>query len=117
MISYTGNEKAIRQLVNILMDNAMKYSPENGTVSMTVKKSSRQLCMTVCNTTQQPITQEHLSHLFERFYRTDTSRSSQTGGYGIGLSVAQAITAAHSGKITAASNDGQSLEITVTLPL
>lgn len=117
MISYTGNEKAIRQLVNILMDNAMKYSPEKGTVSMTVKKTNRHLCMTVSNTTLQPITPENLSHLFERFYRADASRNSQTGGYGIGLSVAQAIVTAHSGKITAVSSDEKSLEIMVQFPL
>ena len=117
MISYTGNEKAIRQLMNILMDNALKYSPEYGQISITVRKTGRQLCIAVFNTSAQPLTTEQLSHLFERFYRTDASRSSQSGGYGIGLSVAQAITAAHNGKITAASQDGQSLEISVQLPV
>ena len=117
MLSYTGNEKAIRQLVNILMDNALKYSPEQGLVTITLRKTNRQLCVCVYNTSAQTITAEHLSHLFERFYRADASRSSQSGGYGIGLSVAQAIVAAHNGKIAAASPDGQSLEITVQLPV
>lgn len=117
MISYTGNEKAIRQLVSILIDNALKYSPEHGQVSITLKKSSRQLCICVYNTSAQPITGEQLGHLFERFYRADASRSSQNGGYGIGLSVAKAITAAHNGKITATTPDGQSLEISVQLPI
>lgn len=117
MLSYNGNEKAIRQLMGILLDNALKYSPEQGQISITVRKTGRQLCIEVCNTTTQPLTTEQLSHLFERFYRVDTSRSSQNGGYGIGLSVAQAITAAHSGKISATSQDGQSLEISVQLPV
>lgn len=117
MLSYTGNEKAIRQLMNILLDNALKYSPEQGQISITVRKTSRQLCINVFNTTAQPITTEQLSHLFERFYRADASRSSQSGGYGIGLSVAQAITAAHNGKISVHSQDGQSLEISVQLPV
>jgi len=117
MISYTGNEKAIRQLVNILLDNAIKYAPEQGQIRMDVRKSGRNISMTVYNTTTQPVTQEQLNHLFERFYRTDASRSSQSGGYGIGLSVAQAITAAHSGRISASAPDGQSLEISVQLPL
>lgn len=117
MLSYVGNEKAIRQLVNILMDNAMKYSPEGGFLSLTVKKAGRQLCLSVLNTTQEPITKENLNHLFDRFYRTDSSRNSSTGGYGIGLSVAQAIVSAHNGKISAASKDGQSLEISIQLPI
>ena len=57
-----------------------------------------------------------LSHLFERFYRTDPSRSAQTGGYGIGLSVAKAIVQAHNGKIQAQTGDGHSLLITVSFP-
>ena len=117
MLSYTGNEKAIRQLVNILMDNALKYSPEHGQVSITMRKVNRQLCICVYNTSAQPITSEQLGHLFERFYRADASRSSQNGGYGIGLSVAKAITAAHNGKITANSPDGNSLEVVVQLPV
>lgn len=117
MLSYTGNEKAIRQLVSILMDNALKYSPEHGQISIALKKTSRQLCISVYNTSAQPITGEQLAHLFERFYRADSSRSSQSGGYGIGLSVAKAIAAAHNGKITANSPDGSSLEVVVQLPV
>ena len=60
---------------------------------------------------------DHLSHLFDRFYRTDSSRNSQTGGYGLGLSIAAAITASHRGKIAASTEDGHSLRITVTLPI
>lgn len=117
MISYNGNEKAIRQVVNILLDNALKYSPEQGYVYLDVQKQSRQIRLTVFNTTQQPILKENLEHLFDRFYRADASRNSKSGGYGIGLSVAQAIVAAHNGKITASSKDPLSLEISITLPV
>ena len=117
MLSLTGNEKAIRQLVNILLDNAMKYSPQEGTVSITVQKQGRQLRLTVYNTTETYVPKERLNMIFERFYRMDSSRSSQTGGYGIGLSVAKAIVTAHDGKITAATRDGNSLEITAQFPL
>ena len=55
-------------------------------------------------------------HLFDRFYRTDTSRNSETGGYGIGLSIANAVAGAHKGRISAATEDGTSLTITVLLP-
>ena len=116
MLSFTGNEKSIRQLVSILMDNAMKYSPDNGFVSLTVQKVGRSICLSVYNTTAEPIEKQNLSHIFERFYRMDSSRSSQTGGYGIGLSVAKAIVASHGGKITAATQDSHSLLITVQFP-
>lgn len=117
MLSYNGNEKAIRQLVNILLDNALKYSPEQGYVYLDVQKQHRQIQLTVFNTTEQPIKKENLEHLFDRFYRADASRNSQTGGYGIGLSVAQAIVTAHSGKITASTKDNLSLEISISFPI
>lgn len=112
MISYEGNEKSIRQLVNILMDNALKYSPEGGTISLTVQKQSRQIKLSVYNTTEEPIDKGSIKHLFDRFYRADSSRSQSKGGYGIGLSVAKAIMQAHNGKISAITKDGTSLEIT-----
>ena len=117
MISFTGDEKAIRQLVNILMDNALKYSPSQGQVTLNVQKQNRQIRMSIYNTTAEPLQKEKLHLLFERFYRMDTSRSSQTGGYGIGLSVAKAIVNAHGGKIQAVTEAGNSLEIVVTLPV
>ena len=117
MLSLNGNEKSIRQLVNILMDNALKYSPEGGIVSLTVVKRNRQIQMTVFNSTESVIEKENLDHLFDRFYRVDSSRNSTTGGYGIGLSVAQAIVAAHNGKISASTTDGKSLEIFVLFPM
>ena len=73
--------------------------------------------MAVYNTTAQPISKETLHSLFDRFYRGDPSRSSQTGGYGIGLSIAKAVVTAHKGEITAASRDGRSLTISADLPL
>ena len=60
---------------------------------------------------------ENIDHLFDRFYRTDESRNSKTGGYGIGLSVAKAVVEAHHGKIMASSEDGNSLLITVILKI
>lgn len=115
MISYEGDEKSIRQLVNILMDNALKYSPEGGVISLTVRKQGRQIKLSVYNTTEEPISKNNLRQIFDRFYRVDSSRSQNKGGYGIGLSVAKAIVQAHNGKIIASSKDGMSLEITVLL--
>ncbi|MBC8543409.1 sensor histidine kinase [Bianquea renquensis] len=114
MLSLNGNEKAIQQLVGILLDNALKYSPKNGMVSLKVWKQNRAVYLSVLNTTESPVQKDKLDLLFERFYRTDTSRNSQTGGYGIGLSVAKAIVSAHSGRIQATTTeDGMSLRMTV----
>ena len=117
MLSLNGNEKSIRQLVNILLDNAMKYSPEGGTVTLSAERQGRYLHLSVWNTTIVPVEKQNLSLIFERFYRLDSSRSTQTGGYGIGLSVAKAIVTAHNGKISATTQDGRSLQIHVQLPI
>jgi len=117
MLTLRGNERAIGQLVSILLDNALKYSPVHGTVSLTAEKQNRTLCLSVYNTTASEMKKENLPLLFDRFYRMDPSRNSQTGGYGIGLSVAQAIVAAHNGKIQASTDDGHSLLIKVNFPV
>ena len=116
MLSCTGDEKAIRQLISILLDNALKYSPAGGQLALNLEKQGRTLLLTVSNTTQQPIAREQLAHLFDRFYRTDQSRNSQTGGYGLGLSIAKSIVLSHKGKIRAESPDGTYLSIMVNLP-
>lgn len=115
MLSLTGDENAIRRLVYILLDNAMKYSPEGANVDLRLRRQGRHILLTVTNTTCLPISQEGLERIFERFYRLDASRSSQTGGSGIGLSVAKAIVSAHGGKISALS-DGENLELSVSFP-
>ena len=116
MISFTGNEKALQQLTNILLDNALKYSPTGGTVSITLERQNKTIQLSVFNTTSTEIQEEQLPFLFERFYRLAPSRSSRTGGYGIGLSVAKAITEAHNGNIRAKTEDGHSIQLTVSLP-
>ena len=116
MLSLKGNERAIHQLIGILLDNALKYSPEGGMVSLTLEKQNKTLLLSVYNTTKDSIPKEKLPLLFERFYRMDSSRNSQTGGYGIGLSVAKAIVTAHNGRIQAKTEDGHSLQITVQFP-
>ena len=117
MLSLYGNEKAIRQLVTILLDNALKYSPPDGIITLMLERRNRSIRLTVFNTTDYTIPKESLHLLFERFYRTDSSHNSQTGGYGIGLSVAKAIVTSHNGKIQASSQDGQSLLLTVSFPV
>ena len=114
-LSFCGDEKAIRQLSSILLDNALKYSGENGIIRLALYKSGKNVVFSLTNTVTS-LPQGNLNRLFDRFYRADPSRNSQIGGHGIGLSIAKAITVAHKGKISAVSPDGKSLTITVTLP-
>ena len=79
----------------------MKYTPEGGEITVSLSKEGRTLRLSVSNTIPQPMERETLDRLFDRFYRADQSRSSQTGGYGLGLSIAKSIVAAHRGKIWA----------------
>lgn len=113
-LTYCGHEPSIRQLTAVLLDNALKYSPDHGTIRLNLEHQGRGFKLTVYNTALSVDT-AGLNQLFERFYRADSSRNSQSGGYGIGLSIARAIVNAHKGKITAGSDDGQSLTITVIL--
>lgn len=116
MLSFHGDEKAIRQLLSILLDNALKYSPTGGRLELRLEKQGRMILLTVSNTSAQPMEQDKLSHLFDRFYRTDQSRNSQTGGYGLGLSIARSVVLAHKGKIRAESLDGETLTVLIHLP-
>lgn len=113
-ITYTGDERSIRQLAGILMDNAVKYSSENGNITLTLKKKGKKIFLEVYNDADD-LPQGKLDVLFERFYRLDSSRNSDTGGSGIGLSMAKAIVQAHKGKITAENKNGRGLTITVIL--
>lgn len=114
-ISYYGDEASIRQLLSLLLDNAMKYTEEHGRIKVQLKSNGRHRELMVKNTVEE-ISKGRQDILFERFYRRDSSRNSQSGGYGIGLSVAKAIVTAHKGKITAFSEDGTSIQFTVILP-
>lgn len=115
MLSMSGDEKSIRQLVTILLDNAIKYSNAGGRIEVVLKKQKNTLFLSVWNTAES-VSQESLTHLFDRFYRADKSRNSQTGGYGLGLSIASAIVNSHKGRIIASTQDEKSLLITVTFP-
>ena len=110
-----GDRKDLGRLLSILLDNAVKYCPPQGYIHLTLKQTGKYLCLKLTNTAQS-IHPSDLPHLFDRFYRTDTSRNSETGGYGIGLSIANAVAGAHKGRISAATEDGTSLTITVLLP-
>ena len=111
MLSMKGNDQAVSQLVSLLLDNALKYSPEGGVISLVLVRQGKHLLLSVSNPTLDEIRPDQLSHVFDRFYRSDPSRNSQTGGHGIGLSIAKAIVSAHGGKISAQTKDGHSFLI------
>lgn len=113
-IIYRGDEYSIRRLVSVLLDNAIKYSPDGGKTELSLSSDGKQKRLRVKNSVEKIEKGDH-SVLFERFYRSDESRNSQTGGHGIGLSIAKAIVTAHKGKISAHSEDGKSIEFTVIL--
>ena len=114
MLSFKGDEKSISQLVSLLIDNAIKYSASNDKIGINLKKHGKNIIFSVTNSAPNIIPEE-LDRLFDRFYRGDKSRSAE-GGYGLGLSVAKAITEAHRGKIHASLTNEKRLEITVVLP-
>lgn len=113
-INYIGSETNIRQMVSLLLDNAIKYSSENGSIRLNFSTNGKLKILSVWNTVDE-IETGKLDYLFERFYRIDKSRNSKTGGFGIGLSVVQAIVQAHNGKVSAKSEDGKSIEFTISL--
>lgn len=109
-----GDEDRLRRLTAILLDNAVKYSDEGGTITLRLQTAQDKAVLTVHNTGAQ-IPAGQLSHIFERFYRVDSSRTRAQGGYGLGLSIAQSIVEAHHGKIGVQSGS-QGTAFTVALP-
>ena len=112
MLEVTGDEKALRQLVGILLDNAIKYSPEGGNIELKAYKSGKNVVLSVTNDAEN-VTQDSVKHMFDRFYRGDESREKKPG-YGIGLSIAKAVAEAHKGKISAEYSGGK-VKMTVTI--
>ncbi|MBP5254131.1 MAG: HAMP domain-containing histidine kinase [Lachnospiraceae bacterium] len=117
-VEVRGDGKTLARLCGILLDNAFKYTGEGGRIGLALAKSGRQAVLTVTNTCAEPVSREACAHLFERFYRTETSRGSGKSGFGLGLAIAEAIVRAHRGRISAVPEEnGQALRMTVQLPL
>lgn len=113
-LTVRGRADELRQVLAILLDNAVKYAPAGAPVRLTLRESGRDAAIEVENP-GDPIPPEQLAHLFDRFYRADASRSDHEG-FGLGLSIAQSIVTAHRGTIRCRS-DAQGTCFTVTLPL
>ena len=109
-----GNEDNLERLVSILLENSIKYSGAQNEVTVILKKQGKKALFTVENSVKSIEKGPH-KEFFDRFYRTDTSRNSATGGHGIGLSMAYEIVKNHKGKIEAYSKDEQSFTIKVQI--
>ena len=111
-ITYRGDEYAVRQLVSILLDNAVKYAVPDTPITISLEKTRRGVVLRTSNRCADP---EHIdaARLFDRFYRADPSRS-ETGGFGIGLSIALGIAEGHRGSIRAEVR-GDLIEFTAEL--
>ncbi|MBI4973700.1 HAMP domain-containing histidine kinase [Candidatus Roizmanbacteria bacterium] len=111
-----GNPYALVDLFVILIDNAVKYSQSGSRVYVKMKVSTKSVAIRVIDE-GIGIEKEDLPHIFERFYRSDSARiKNNTGGYGLGLSIAKKIIDEHKGSITVKSNVGRGSEFIVTLP-
>lgn len=108
-----ANREQIEQLVTILMDNASKYVSEHGSIVWKLGKNHKGVTFSVANTTEED--KIDTARLFDRFYRNDSSRSSKTGGHGIGLSIAKKIVDAHKGSI-AAKSEGNTVIFSGMIP-
>ncbi|MCB9454028.1 MAG: HAMP domain-containing histidine kinase [Anaerolineaceae bacterium] len=112
-----GNPDRLKQLVLNLVGNAIKFTPDGGTITLSLQVSRRNAYLSVCDT-GVGISAEDQKHIFDRFYQTDTSRThAKHDGSGLGLSIAQWIANAHDGKLTVKSTLGEGTTFTVILPL
>ena len=113
-VTVLGDRDKLRQLVSVLLDNAIKYGQDGGTITLTLQKTDRHARLIVTNP-GEPIPPEQLKRLFERFYRADASRGEQSG-FGLGLPIAAAIASEHKGTLKAES-DQVSTRFLFTMPL
>lgn len=105
----------MQQTVGILISNALRYTPPQGSITLTAKADRASVTIEVADT-GSGIVPEDLPHVFDRFYRADKSRARESGGSGLGLAIAKSIVEAHTGTIGAASQPGQGTQLIIRLP-
>ena len=114
-LMFYGNEHEICRVFSNLLDNALRYTPPDGAISICAERDGEDIVVNVADT-GIGVAPEHLAHLGERFYRVDYSRSRPDGGTGLGLSICKSILKAHGGGLTIKSQPGKGTTITVRLP-
>ena len=110
-----GDSGQLRQALVNLIDNAVKYTPEGGTVEVRVGATPVGVAVTVADT-GEGIPAEHLPRVFDRFYRVDKARSRELGGTGLGLAIMKGIVEGHGGRVELTSEVGRGTVCTVTIP-
>ena len=110
-----GDKESLKKLFSVIMDNAIKHTNKNGNITVSLFSDKNKIKMIIRNT-GEGIAQEHLERIFERFDRIDSSRNRETGGYGLGLSIASSIVKQHKGKIYAKSKIGEFTSFIVEIP-
>jgi two-component system, OmpR family, sensor histidine kinase ArlS len=111
-----GDKGMLKQLLRILIDNAIKYTPSGGKITLSLAVEERE-CVIAVQDTGQGISKEELTRIFDRFYRSDKARKAQSGGHGLGLSIARIIVVAHGGTITVRSKVDAGTAFLVRLPM
>lgn len=114
-LQVAGNADRLRRVFLNLVDNAVKYTPAGGSIQLDVECWLHTLEV-VIRDTGIGIAPEHIPHLFDRFYRVDTSHNRETGGAGLGLAICRAIVTSHGGQLTLRSEVGVGTEVRVCLP-
>ncbi len=113
-VKVIGNVGQIKQLTTILLDNANKYSVGDGNIFLNLTAAGRHITLSVSNDSEE-LSEEQLSHLFDRFYTLDKSRNAEKSGNGLGLSIAKMISQTHGGDISASYSNGRTYFV-VELP-
>lgn len=111
-----GDDQWLKQALINLLDNALRYTPSGGTVTVRLQAADQEISIAV-EDTGHGIEPEHIPHLFERFYRTDWARSKDAAGTGLGLPIVKEITEAHGGTISVTSQVGKGSVFTLRLPI
>ena len=112
-----ADRNMMKQVLRILCDNAVKYSEKGTPVTLSCVNEGTGFCCLSVKDQGQGISQEDLPKIFDRFYRSDKARKSETGGHGLGLSIARIIVVAHNGKIRVRSKPGSGTVFSVLLPV
>lgn len=115
-LSVMGDIHNLKQLLGNLVDNAIRYTPEGGTITLSLSRDGDWARLEVADT-GIGIAPEHMTHIFDRFYQVDRARSRARGGSGLGLAIVKGIAEQHGGKVTVASEPDKGTRFTVWLKL
>lgn len=113
-VSFYGDKNRLKQAIRIFMDNAVKYTPAGGEITLSLGKKEGFVTVSIKDN-GIGMSKEELSHIFDRFYRADQSRTKEKGGHGLGLSIAKIIILGHNGKIKVRSKIGEGSEFIILL--